>query len=521
MKSVDELQAKNNYIIPLLLALATIVTRIPFTSKLLYHMDSIQFALALDHFDVTVHQPHPPGYFLYVMLGRLLNFLIRDPNITFVTISIVFSALTVVAVYYLGKEFFDTKCAVIAALFAIASPNLWFHGEVALTYAVEAFFSSLVAFLCWKIYNGKESKVWLLAIIVAVAGGIRMNTPVFLLPLCLFSVSKLPLRKILAAICLCAGSSLLWFVPMTRTTGGLDVFIAAFRQIWASSTAHTVFDLGWPALQYHSLVLFNFVIYGIGGGIVLLIFCLYYIIRNRKFKTFDKSTIVFFSLWILPSFLFFLLIAIHPSVPGHVLIFLPPLLLLTAGSTTYLCNEMKRLINRDILVAMAFIVISTDLYIFFGLVTPLTYLEYPVSYTSIREQDKSLAAVIKRLKAFAPSSTLLFLSQNKIYWGLSQGIFYLPEYAIYDPKVISHPITEHKKIWGGYNKKTFLTDKIVLPENIKYFATLLITDDKKEIYDKGDVKIERLSPYVYLASGSITSIKQIYPELEIHPDTVE
>ena len=196
-------------------------------------MDSIQFALALEQFDVTVHQPHPPGYFLYVMLGRLFNIFIGDPNSTFVAISILFSALTVVVVYYLGIELFDSKCALIAALFAITSPNLWFHGEVALSYAVEAFLSAIIAFICWKIYNGKGSNIWLLAIVMAIAGGIRQNTPVFLFPLCLFSVWKVPLRKILASVCLFAGVSLLWFVPMTRMTGGLDVYIAAFRLLWA------------------------------------------------------------------------------------------------------------------------------------------------------------------------------------------------------------------------------------------------------------------------------------------------
>jgi hypothetical protein len=62
---------------PLLLSLSlfllVIVTRVPFKSDLLYSMDSVNFALALDQYSIPVHQPHPPGYFLYVMLGRLLR----------------------------------------------------------------------------------------------------------------------------------------------------------------------------------------------------------------------------------------------------------------------------------------------------------------------------------------------------------------------------------------------------------------------------------------------------------------
>lgn len=479
-------------------------------------MDSIQFALALDHFDVTVHQPHPPGYFLYVMLGRLLHSFIQDPNTMFVSLSIAFSAMTVVAVYYLGKELFDSKCALISAIFAITSPNLWFHGEIALTYALEAFFSTFIALLCWKIYNGKEDHVWLLAIVMAIAGGVRQNTPVFLLPLVLFSVRNLPLRKIIASVGLCAIFSLLWFVPMTRMTGGLDAYTAATRQIWASTAAHrTVFDLGLPALRYHSLVLFNFIVYGIGGGIVVLIFCLYYLTRNRRFNTLDKKTAVFFSLWILPSFLFFLLLAIHPQVPGHVIIFLPPLLLLTAGSTVYLCKEMRGLFNRDLLNAMTFTVLLTNLYIFFGFVTPQNYVRFPVSYTSIREHDRSLSLVIERLKEFDPSTTTLFLSQNNMFWGLSQGVYYLPDYTIYDPELISGPVSEPRNIWGGYKKKTFLTDKIVIPGEKKDFATLLVTDEKKVIAGKESLKIERLSPYVYIASGPVASLKEIYPETEL------
>ena len=125
---------KDKIVLPSLLFLViTVISRIPFTSKYLYHMDSVQYALALEQYNITIHQPHPPGYFLYVMLGRFINFFMHDANITFIVISIVFSGLTVVAVYYLGKEIFNKKTGIIAAAIAMTSPNLWFHGEVALT----------------------------------------------------------------------------------------------------------------------------------------------------------------------------------------------------------------------------------------------------------------------------------------------------------------------------------------------------------------------------------------------------
>src|SRR4030066_1507733 len=108
-------QKNNDMLLPLSLFFITIITRIPWTSKLLYHWDSVQFALALKKYDITLHQPHPPGYFFYVMLGRLLNLLINDANTVFVSISVIFSGLAVAAIYHLGKEISDKKIGIIAA----------------------------------------------------------------------------------------------------------------------------------------------------------------------------------------------------------------------------------------------------------------------------------------------------------------------------------------------------------------------------------------------------------------------
>jgi 4-amino-4-deoxy-L-arabinose transferase-like glycosyltransferase len=506
LKLLDELHAENSVILPVFLFLATILTRMPFTSKLMYHMDSIQFALALEKFDVTVHQPHPPGYFLYVMLGRIFNFFIQDPNNAFISISILFSALTVVVVYYLGKELFDSKCALVAALIAITSPNLWFHGEVALSYAVEAFFSTFIAFLCWKVYTGNKRQIWLLAITMALAGGIRQNTPVFLLPLCLFSVSKLSLRTILAAVCLFTATSLLWFIPMIRMTGGLDAYLGAFRKLWAATGANnTVFDLGLPALKYHVHVLLNFIACGIGLGIVIIIFSGYLVIRNRKLSSHDFGKRAFFTLWILPSFLFFLLIAIHPSIPGHVLIFLPPLLLLTARSTICISNEITRLFNFDIAGAITIILALTNLVIFF-------YLTGPASYRRLVRYDRNLATVINRLSAFDPSKVILLLYQNRIYYGLSHAVYYLPEFTVYDPQVMPHAPPGSKRIWGGIHRKVFLTDKIVIPKGAERFASLFLTYEVKDLPKEKNIQVEQLTQDICLVSAPISEVGKIYPD---------
>src|SRR5437763_174957 len=50
----------------ILLGVLTSLSRFPFRSHYLFSWDSANFALALDQYNVTFHQPQPPGYPLYV-----------------------------------------------------------------------------------------------------------------------------------------------------------------------------------------------------------------------------------------------------------------------------------------------------------------------------------------------------------------------------------------------------------------------------------------------------------------------
>ncbi len=115
---------KHKYSIPLILFFITIVTRLPFTSQLLYDADSIHFVLGTSDYNISLHQPHPPGYIIYVMLGKLLNTVTHDPHTSFIIISIIFSALTVAIIYYFGMLLFSKEIGLIAVIIALTSPSI-------------------------------------------------------------------------------------------------------------------------------------------------------------------------------------------------------------------------------------------------------------------------------------------------------------------------------------------------------------------------------------------------------------
>src|SRR6267378_2330617 len=151
-----------------LLTGAVAITRFVFRSHYLYDVDSVNFALAMQRFDPRVHQPHPPGYFLYICASRLLNSMFHDANLALVVLSILASCGVAVVIYKMT--------------FA------WFHGIVALTYIVEAFFSGFLGYLCWRIYCGRAGYILPAAIVLGVSAGVRPSSLVFLAPLFLFSL---------------------------------------------------------------------------------------------------------------------------------------------------------------------------------------------------------------------------------------------------------------------------------------------------------------------------------------------
>src|SRR6188474_3661952 len=62
---------ENQGAVVLLIALLYLAAHLPFLAPSLEDIDSINFALGLRHFDPALHQPHPPGYPLYIGLGHL------------------------------------------------------------------------------------------------------------------------------------------------------------------------------------------------------------------------------------------------------------------------------------------------------------------------------------------------------------------------------------------------------------------------------------------------------------------
>ncbi|MBI2203415.1 MAG: DUF2723 domain-containing protein [Candidatus Rokubacteria bacterium] len=305
------------------LALLTVASRLPYRARMLYNWDAVQFALALREYDVMKHQPHPPGYVLYVALGRVANAWLLDEAAAYVLLAVVFSGLTTFVVYYLARAIYDRAVALAAASLLAVSPLFWFYGSVGLTYAAEALTAATVAYFSYRALRGSRTDAWLAAGYLGLAGGIRQSILVLLFPLWLGAVLVGAGPRVAAVgLGVLAVAVVTWFVPMIRLTGGLDRYLAASRDLAETVVMPTSIMSGaFEATLRMSRYVIESVLVGLGPLALAAVLVPWYV---RRFGWSRRET--FLAAWTIPPVVVYTLV--HFGQAGYVLTFLPAIVIL-------------------------------------------------------------------------------------------------------------------------------------------------------------------------------------------------
>jgi len=431
-----------------------IVSRIPFRSSVLYHWDSVNFALALDHFDVRLHQPHPPGTFIiYIMLGRLANWLLHDPNASLVWISILASGLSAAFIFVLVQGWFGKRIGLIVAALMLSSPLIWFHGEVALSYMPEFFWVLALALSCSRAYKGSKKALFTSAFLLGLAGGIRPNTPVFMFPLWVFSVRKFPIREIAISLIVMAFGVALWVVPMVIMSGGP----AAYWEIiqgWRGSHMEESGNLGVMAIYVARLGAFT--LYCLGIGVIPVIWAILRYWRDWKHLLVKDQRVQTLVLWIAPGLAYFVLI--HIRQPGHTFTIMPAFIIVTGVAIAVISRNWADDARR-VWIIMTILVVGCNS-VFFLLGPPNLFgssrsiLSMP-TWASIREYDMDVTQRLKAIREmFRPEETVVLAGSRN---------HRLPDFYLRDFQLpsLSHYLGDD-------------VDFIALPEHVH---TLVLFDD--------------------------------------------
>ncbi len=388
-----------------------LATRISFRSHYLYDIDSVNFALGMRRFDPRVYNPHPPGYFLYVLLGRAANLLFHDANAALVAISIAAGCGALYTIYALAYNWFGRSAAAFAGLTFAFSPLAWFHGTVALTYGVEQFFSALAGYFLWRVYSGAERFVVPAAIAVGLAAGFRPSFLLFLGPLLVFSFvfasGRLSAVKVFGGVAVFGLTLAAWFLPMVLASGGFHAYWSALVSLWRIAPAkQTVFNSS-PAVSLARLISI--------GAICLLCFgcaALAAFRRGRGEAAIAPPTKVFIWMWVAPGLLFFTLIFLLFVNSGYLLVISPPVFawLGLRASEWWVAKSGK----VALVLAMA--------------ANCLVFVFAPVycSYASVRHFESELGDVVRLMPDVASPADTMIVGFDSHFLGYRHAGYYLP-----------------------------------------------------------------------------------------------
>ncbi len=341
----DAQKFRLDFLISLILGLLVVITRLPFTSKFLYEWDSVNYSLAFENYNILQQQPHPPGYLLYVALGKAVNYIFNDPNTSLIFLSVLFSVLSVVLVYFMAKDIFSRKIGIISALLLIFNPFIWFYGEIASIYIFEAFFSILIAYSSYKLFKGDEKFIYISALVLGLSGGFRTDILEFMLPLWIFCIwsARVPYTKIFKGLLAFAVAVSLWLLPAVILTGSLESYIHILRYTSeAASYTSLIFgaSIGQQILNTGVCIIWSLVGLTLIGILITVLFLTYHR-ENLKFKVISylkKPLNIFFLLWIIPSFLFYLFIYIVK--PGYLLTVIPAAMIILSYIIIHISSDI-------------------------------------------------------------------------------------------------------------------------------------------------------------------------------------
>jgi hypothetical protein len=463
-----------------LLFAAGVALRVPFRSQFAYHWDSAQYALAVGEYNIRISQPQAPGFYWYVLLGRLVNYFVGEPHAALVWLSVIAGAWLAAVGYLLATSMFGRKCGMGTGLILLTSPLCWFHSEIALTNIVDSALVVSFVFVCWRTiqYGATWCRILALAALLAAVAGVRQQSAPVLIPLWLYVLcgfTRLRGWKLLYANALAIGLSLFWFVPTIKSAGGLAPYLDllrlksqfdAPRTVWGGGgVGALVTDLYWVGRACWAGML-------VAGIIAIVEVVQWLVFKEASAKVLfcrsNKAQLCVLTLWIVPMLVFGLFM--YVALPGHVLSFFPALVVLASLGLTRFSRGVAASVAGNVSwvlsgVLAIIIVSNVTVFVFSPRGVGPLLAGLPLTGVEIREHDAKLSTCFQMIRQNWPSKNVIICHRREdFYWGFRQFEYHLPEYR----NVLlgadgSLPGVLGKRKWFGYDRHTTFPSEMTFP----------------------------------------------------------
>lgn len=150
-------------------AVLIVPTRFMAASLTPWDWDEVLFCLAVGDYNVAAHFPHPPGFPLYIVLGRLARLFADTDFHALQTVNLIAGSFAFPVVFWLARSFrMDFQASLGSALLFVFLPNIWFFGGTAFSDVPAAilFLAAIAAYMS----AGTETRDHLIASMLFGAG---------------------------------------------------------------------------------------------------------------------------------------------------------------------------------------------------------------------------------------------------------------------------------------------------------------------------------------------------------------
>jgi hypothetical protein len=214
----------------LAIAAVYLAVHVAFLAPSLEDIDSINFALGLRHFDVAQHQPHPPGYPVYIALGKTSKTIVSDDSTALAIWSPIAGAVALIAAFSIVSVLSTPTIAIWATALLAASPLFWLAGSRPMSDMPGLALALVAQALLLK--GATDTRALVIGAVVAgLAGGVRVQTACLTLPIFAFATVQRRREGIVwivtRPIAALAAGGLAWAIPLVALSGGLGNYLVA------------------------------------------------------------------------------------------------------------------------------------------------------------------------------------------------------------------------------------------------------------------------------------------------------
>jgi 4-amino-4-deoxy-L-arabinose transferase-like glycosyltransferase len=365
-----------------------------------------------------------------------------DANTALVTVSILASCAAAAMIYALADCWFGQRAAQFSGIIFVVSPLAWFHGTVALTYIVEAFFAALIGYLCWQTYSGRVAFLVPSAIALGMATGFRQSSVLFLGPLWLLSMRKVSWGRIALGFVALVAATLAWFLPMVQASGGAAVYFSSLYQLWSTVPAQQTILSNSIAMTIARV--FNIALaYGLCFGAFAPL-----VLPDRQAAPLESGRKLFLWVWMLPGLLFFSLVFFRHINSGYLLVLSPPLFAWLGRRTADASAGGRASPRGKAILLMGMVAVNAGLFLF---------APYYCTHRGVREFEADMAVVLAGAARLTDPADSVIVAFDSHFMGYRHAGYYLPQYWTiqYQTEFPSDP-----RVFALRGRTTYLLDRL-------------------------------------------------------------